>query len=44
MKKPDLIEELLRAVRIKANRLTVKQLNELRHNHSWISKRKRSKK
>jgi len=45
MKKPELIEELLEAVRKKANRMTVKELEKMRENHEWITKgRKRSRK
>jgi len=43
MKKPELIEQLMKAVRTKANCLTEKQLNDIMDNHPWISKRKRRK-
>ena len=45
MKKVELVEELLEAVRKKANRMTVKELEKMRENHEWITKgRKRSRK
>ena len=45
MKKVELIEELLEAIRKKANRMTVKELEKMREKHEWITKgRKRSRK
>ena len=45
MKKTELIEELLKAVRVKANKMKVEELQRLRNGHEWISKvRKRKSK
>ena len=43
LSKTELIEELLNAVRVKANRMTVKELEKLREGHAWISKVRRRK-
>ena len=42
MTKPEMIDELLDAVRKKANRMTSKQLKVLRENHQWLYTRKKS--
>ena len=44
MKKDELIEELLNAVRVKANSMTVKGLMKLREDNEWITKVRRRKK
>ena len=43
MKKSELIEELLNAVRVKANQMKVEDLQKLRGGHEWISKVRRRK-
>ena len=44
MKKAELIEELLNAVRVKANQMRVEELQKLRGGHEWISKVRRRRK
>ena len=41
MTKPELIDELLLAIKRKANRMTVKQLRQLKDKHTWINTKKR---
>ena len=43
LSKTELIDELLNAVRVKANRMTVKELEKLRERNEWISKVRRRK-
>ena len=44
MKKSDIIEVVLKSVRAKCNRMTVKELESLVDRHPWISRKKRAKK